>query len=649
MTFLISAITLSGFWYLGSALTALLLIVAATIGLRQVLSQQMWASYALSPWMLLYLAWLFVIVFTSTMPNASLLSAAVLAGLPVMYLVFSPMSSLAKQWASFRIILLLMGIGLAAWGLEQVFYHVGYGLPLGPLKDRNAFAALMNVLWFPAAFLFLTHLNSSRRMMAALSGLGVLIINAALFATASRGGIAVWGVLLPILLWAGYRNPLIKKTVFLLPLIAICAYLFSDLALHSTVADRTFQLASDSSTGARLLMWQSAWHIALDHPLFGTGWGSFFAYYPAYRSPLEVQTVGGFAHNDYLQFASEGGFPAMLLLAALGIGVAWRLRRSLASTSDLNQFESICLLLGVLALFLHANLNFIFYYAFMNILAGLYLARAAQLTETPRLVSLSGLNQLRPSIRHFMLGAAVLLLSTPYVMHLLFMGSLTGKQPILTLINTVAPKVHTQQIGHIAYALFPQDSYAEEYILQFDTSALKAAVDNPDYSTAFQRRVLSETLDAFNYVRSQNANNANVGAGEVGLLLNYQRLLPDHLARKKALQILRANLKADPYSTDSIIMLARLQKDEGHALTALDTLRHAQHHVLFMYDQQMLEAEALRERAEPRVMPELNQIVNELNTVRYDSKTGNPLASANLDSGHIARQLAHVAQQLPPA
>uniref|UniRef100_E6QS96 Uncharacterized protein n=1 Tax=mine drainage metagenome TaxID=410659 RepID=E6QS96_9ZZZZ len=115
------------------------------------------------------------------------------------------------------------------------------------------------------------------------------------------------------------------------------------------------------------------------------------------------------------------------------------------------------------------------------------------------------------------------------------------------------------------------------------------------------------------------------------------------------MHILRENLKADPYSTDSIIMLARLQKDEGHASAALDTLRHAQHHVLFMYDQQMLEAEALRERAEPRVMPELNQIVGELNTVRYDSKMGNPLTSVNLDSSHIARQLAHVAQQLPPA
>jgi O-antigen ligase len=645
MTFLITAIILSGFWYLGSALTALLLIVAAAVGLRQVLAQHTWQSFALSPLMLLYLAWLFVITFTSTMPNASLLDAAVLAGLPVMYLSFTSMRSLANQWEKLRIALLLMGIILAAWGLGQVFFHVGHGLAQGPLKDRNAFAALMNVLWFPAAFLFLTHLNAPHRMLAVLSGFGVLIMNAALFATASRGGIAVWCVLLPIFLWAAYRNRLIKKTLLLLPLIAIVAYFFSDLFLHSTVADRTFHLASDASTGARLLMWQSAWHIALDHPLFGTGWGSFFAYYPAYRSPLEVQTVGGFAHNDYLQFASEGGFPAMLLLAALGIGVAWRLRRSLAIPPNLNQFESICLLLGVLALFLHAALNFIFYYAFMNILAGLYLARAAQLTETPRPIPLPGLNQLRPSIRRFTLGAIVIGLSTPYTLHLLVMETLTGKQPILTLIHTVAPNVRTKQIGKIAYAMFPQDLDVQEYILQRDTSALKVAVGNPNLSAAFQRHVLTDTLAAFDEVRTHNANNANVGAGEAGLLLDYQYLLPDHLALNKAWQILRNNLKADPYSTDSIIMLARLQKDEGHALAALETLRHAQHHVLFLYDQQMLEAEILRERAEPRVMPELNQIVAELNTIRHDSKTGNLSPDTDRIESHIVNQLSHVAHQ----
>lgn len=80
-----------------------------------------------------------------------------------------------------------------------------------------------------------------------------------------------------------------------------------------------------TSAGARLEYWRAAWTIATAHPLLGTGPGTFGAGYRALKPPDAEMAL--LAHNDYLQQASDSGFPGALLFLTFVAGsltVLWR-------------------------------------------------------------------------------------------------------------------------------------------------------------------------------------------------------------------------------------------------------------------------------------------------------------------------------------
>lgn len=648
--FLIGLI-LSGFWYMGSALTGLLLVIAAVLGFRSIFTRHVWQTSPLSKLMLVYLAWLFVVAFISTVSNTSMMSLAILAGLPVMYLVASNTPSLAEIWKSLRTLLFITGVGLATWAIWQVIRHVGDGQAVGPLTDRNAFAALMNLLWFPAAYLLLTSKSTSSRWVPLLLGGGLFLMSTALFATTSRGGGAVWLLLLPFMLWAGYRHTQSKSLVAMIPLIAILAYFCSALLLHTSMADRTFQLAQDPSTNARLLMWQSTIKMALAHPLIGTGWGTFASYYPAYRSPLENTSSGSFAHNDYLQLAAEGGITALLLQLGVMLGLLLQLKYSLKRTSDAAGLESVALLLGALAVFVHAGVNFIFCFAFINILVGLYLARAAQLTGTLRVIMVPRFEQIGRPVKRLLAGFVILLITAPFGLHLIAQACLVGGQPGLKVINLVMPNTSAYNIARLITAISPQESIAQEIMLQASEHALADSAGISAVGVNFQGELLNEALERLDLVRAGNANSPNIGVREVKLLMAYHTIFDGNVggsgaAYAKAHQILRDNLKVDPYHANSMIALSRLQVAEGHRVDALYTLQLSKSRVLSRRDYQLIDLEGLRQIAAPRVIAELDNIEKQLRQIGSASETGQPLILPVNFSEHIDERLHAIAGQI---
>lgn len=89
----------------------------------------------------------------------------------------------------------------------------------------------------------------------------------------------------------------------------------------------------------RLLCYKSTLNIIKDHPVLGTGGGTFYNIYPKYRVP-EMKEVFAFvetpryAHNDFLQIGSEVGVPglgvfAWLLVMFFSVGI-----RNLKETRD---------------------------------------------------------------------------------------------------------------------------------------------------------------------------------------------------------------------------------------------------------------------------------------------------------------------------
>jgi len=80
-----------------------------------------------------------------------------------------------------------------------------------------------------------------------------------------------------------------------------------------------------TSVGARFGYWSAAAQTAMKEPLLGTGPGTFQIAYKRHRAPGAEPTR--LTHNDYLQQASDSGWPGFALYAAFIGGAAWVLAR----------------------------------------------------------------------------------------------------------------------------------------------------------------------------------------------------------------------------------------------------------------------------------------------------------------------------------
>ncbi len=73
------------------------------------------------------------------------------------------------------------------------------------------------------------------------------------------------------------------------------------------------------SVGGRLPAWEAGLGMVPDHPVFGTGFGTFEHAFPAYQPP-DLRGYWDHLHNDFLQFLVEGGlvsFGLVLLFVLL--------------------------------------------------------------------------------------------------------------------------------------------------------------------------------------------------------------------------------------------------------------------------------------------------------------------------------------------
>ena len=96
-----------------------------------------------------------------------------------------------------------------------------------------------------------------------------------------------------------------------------------------------------TSVGARFGYWRAAAQTAMEEPLLGTGPGTFQIAYKRHREAMKKKedargASGGkrpgaeptrLTHNDYLQQASDSGWPGFALYAAFFGGAAWVLAR----------------------------------------------------------------------------------------------------------------------------------------------------------------------------------------------------------------------------------------------------------------------------------------------------------------------------------
>ncbi|MBU0860107.1 MAG: O-antigen ligase family protein, partial [Alphaproteobacteria bacterium] len=270
------------------------------------------------------LFWLYITLSLSwtTIPFASLVTYLIAIVLPLTF--FSLLMAQDRiAWLSLCASLLMVALtALAGWAviqgvfLQELFYRAQH-----PLQNPNSLGALLNLPLFAVLPVFLTRDRLDLRAGLGLAAAGLFF--AGILATESRGALFATCAALPIMFWL-MRSHWRKIALLLAVLTTIfgAMHLANDGAVLHRITHMNVAGSGEDTMTPRKALWDAALDMAREHPLTGTGLGTFYLYYPAHRAPLVDNSAGSWVHNDPLQFAVEMGWAApvlfyIVLLAAL--------------------------------------------------------------------------------------------------------------------------------------------------------------------------------------------------------------------------------------------------------------------------------------------------------------------------------------------
>jgi O-antigen ligase len=234
------------------------------------------------------------------------------------------------------------------------------GIPFGPFVNRNHFAGLMELI-LPLALVPLV-LGKVRRERLAVVALFAVMPVAALFLSASRGGIVSFCVQVAFLIYLLLRRRGLGKNVLGVAAVLLAAVLIVTWLGVGQILQRFSSLQSlEVTEGKRAAMRRGAWRIFLDHPLAGTGLGTLQIVYPPYETLYDGKIVNH-AHNDYLEALAEtgllGGSCCAWFLVVLFLKSFSRFRQNDFSFAGALQLSGIVACAGFLV---HALVDFNFH------------------------------------------------------------------------------------------------------------------------------------------------------------------------------------------------------------------------------------------------------------------------------------------------
>jgi O-antigen ligase len=256
--------------------------------------------------------------------------------LAVFWVVLNGIRSSAPQRVLFFTIVLLgiVGVLLACY---QVFVNREWQMLGGErglyIRDRgsgsfgmpNSLAAfLVLVLPATAALSFRRSASDAGRVWW---GWVTLVLLFGLVLTISRGAwlalglaVTVW----PLCVARGRWLSRIRIAALVLVGIALVgAVLYAKVPI---VRARVTQLTLDAGERTRPIMWRAAWGLFREHPLVGTGAGSYDVLFEKYR-PERFNDDPLYAHNDYLNTLSDYGLAGFLLFFGAAAIIAVRCAR----------------------------------------------------------------------------------------------------------------------------------------------------------------------------------------------------------------------------------------------------------------------------------------------------------------------------------
>jgi len=237
----------------------------------------------------------------------------------------------------------------------------------GGWVNPNALAVMLLIGFFVGIGLLLT----TERVVSLVVGIGTVMIGLALLLTQSKGALLVlvlvllaMSVVLLVVSDSAGRKRTVQRTggVFAMIVLIALALQFSQRAATSKAGTALNHLTNvsetvDQSAGFRKLLWRSSIDLIKHNP---TGYGIGTFRNESTRPGLATQTM--FAHNIYLQLATEGSpILCLLLLGSIGLWIRF-LFRNLRSLPPTSRTLVVSIAAAVFALLAHGLIDSDLYY-----------------------------------------------------------------------------------------------------------------------------------------------------------------------------------------------------------------------------------------------------------------------------------------------
>lgn len=258
---------------------------------------------------------------------------------------------------------------LQTYGVETDFFSINRA-PGGTLGNRN-FIAHMAAFGLPA--LVWAALASPKALRSIIASAGATLVAATLILTRSRAGWLALAAVLVVFLAALIASPALRthrrtwlRTLAMLGLaaagVAGAMMLPNDLRwrgenpyLDSVRGVANYQ---EGSGAGRLVQYRQSLAMAARHPVLGVGPGNWpveYADHAADGDPSMSGSESGVTSNpwpssDWIAFASERGFPALILLTLAMIGILLRgVRRLFRARDPVDALSATALIATLLA------------------------------------------------------------------------------------------------------------------------------------------------------------------------------------------------------------------------------------------------------------------------------------------------------------
>lgn len=226
----------------------------------------------------------------------------------------------------------------------------GTTFPTASFPFPGDFAAWVNIYLCTFLFIAYFYLRKNIKVYSVTMPIYCIFLFYFLFLSASTGAILGFLFSLTAILIMNAKKLFLPTVGFLIAITIIAAFVpYLRTYLRDGILDERLSVTD------RLNMWSTGWRIFKEHPLIGNGVNTFFEHYKNFRTDEARYISGSYAHNCFLQMASDAGLGGLISFLSFAFLILYsNLKKSLKALSAFENCFTSGLSFGVIAFLVHS-------------------------------------------------------------------------------------------------------------------------------------------------------------------------------------------------------------------------------------------------------------------------------------------------------